>query len=97
MEKMTRKIEKMQELFGTMPGKKCKDCDHLWKVQKRGTRCFKCDVYGDTSSEATDWRMKWDACGLWNKDYKGDIPIVRLNAGGAKKPDEQIEGQMMFL
>jgi len=87
---MLRKIDKMQALFGVTPGKKCRDCNHL----KGGVNEYrKCECYGDSSSEATDWALRYDACGLWNKPYNG-LPIVRLNKGSVKKPEEQIEGQM---
>lgn len=88
-----RKIDKMQLLFGTTPGEKCRDCYHL----KGGVNEYrKCEVYGESSSEATDWALRWNACGLWNKAYGGK-PIVNLNKGGHKKPEEQIEGQMSLF
>lgn len=87
---MTRKIAKMHEMFGFTMGEKCKTCSHL----KGGVNEYrKCEVYGDTRSEATDWALKYDACGLWNKPYSGDVPIVRLN-GGTEKKQIQVDGQI---
>lgn len=87
---MLRKIEKMHQLFGTTPKEKCKTCSHL----HGGVNDYrKCLVYGNSRSEATDWALSWDACGLWNKPYNGDVPIVRLNSG-VIKPNMQCEGQM---
>lgn len=31
----------------------------------------KCTVYGATHSEASDWRKKYEACGLYNKPWSG--------------------------
>jgi len=85
---MKRKIEAMYERFGRSEGK-CKDCIHL----KRGSWNYpKCEVYGMTASEASDFRLKYDACGLFNKPYESDIPIIRLLDRG--KNETPIEGQM---
>ena len=90
---MLRKIDRMHEQFGFTPGEKCKTCIHL----KGGVNQYrKCEVYGESASEATDWALKYNACGLWNKTYNGS-PIVRLNKGSAKKPEEQIDGQMSLF
>lgn len=89
---MKRKIDRMHELFGTLPGQKCRDCYHL----KGGVNEYrKCEVYGRSASEATDWALKYDACGLFNKPYDGDVPIVRLQRGDPKE-EVQIDGQMRF-
>ena len=91
---MLRKIDKMHSLFGVKIGEKCKDCMHL----KGGVNQYrKCEIYGDSASEATDWALKYTACGLWNEDYNGSIPIVRLNKGRVKKLEEQISGQMSLF
>ena len=66
----------MHRLFGTCEGQKCGDCEHFWK-HERGTAYYKCEIYGKSNSEATDWRVKYPACGKFNKPYKGG-QIVRL-------------------
>ena len=90
---MTKKIDKMHELFGVTEGKKCKDCDHLCYYEA-SKRWYKCGIYGNTSSEATDWRLSYDACGLWNREVKPMNPIVNLNKGKRKEPEQPMEGQM---
>lgn len=88
---MARKIDKMHELFGIRWEKKCKDCMHL----KGGVNEYrKCEVYGESASEATDWALKYTACALWNEPYNGGIPIVNLNKGRRKHQEEPIEGQI---
>lgn len=41
----------------------CGQCGHL----RDEYRYFKCEVYGASASEATDWRKKWDACGAFKR------------------------------
>ena len=86
-----RRIEAMHILFGKSPGT-CKECEHF-----RGSvgSYKKCKIYGISSSEATDWAMKWPACGLKNKPYSGDRPIIEV-LKHAKKEQLQVqcEGQM---
>ena len=89
----SRKIEKMHELFGTTEGKKCKTCRHLHGGKNEYR---KCSVYGESHSEASDWCLSYDACGLWNEPYKGDIPIIKLVSGG-NNDDVQIQGQMSIF
>lgn len=90
---MSKKIDLMHELFGEdYRMDKCEICDHLKKV-KIGTRTvYKCECYGITSSEATDWRLRYLACGLIFKEYKG-TSVMKL-VGRIPKEDMQIEGQL---
>ena len=74
---MIRKIEAMHRIYGTGCGK-CKDCPHI--VRKVLDRTYyKCLVYGDSNSEATDWRLKYPACGLIDKPFpEEEIRVVIL-------------------
>ena len=85
-----RKIDLMHREFGFSPGHKCQYCDNLI-VQQANRRYYKCEVYGVTDSEASDWRLSYDACGMYNCGYKGN-PIIRL-VRGYPAPPEQIDGQ----
>lgn len=88
-----RKIDLMHRQFGLSPGNKCKDCSNL-TAHFYDKRYYKCTVYGESASEATDWVLKWDACGMFNKDWHGN-PIVHLVR--PKKIDRQpIAGQKSF-
>ena len=89
-----RKIDLMHSLFGKDEDHQCKDCSNLvtWTYQRK---YFKCACYGESCSESTDWRKKWTACGLFNKEYNG-TPAVRL-ARPERKKDEQIEGQVSLF
>ena len=91
-----RKIDLMHHLFGELPDRKCKDCNHLISHQQ-SRKWYKCEIYGDTSSEASDWRLKYTACGMIdNPDYSGN-PVMNLWRIYNKKPDEQIEGQVSLF
>ena len=85
-----RKIDLMHREFGVCPGKKCQYCDNLI-VQQANRRYYKCEVYGVTDSEASDWRMSYDACGMYNKVYNGN-PVIRM-VKGYPAPPEPLEGQ----
>lgn len=61
------KIETMHNLYGHYDDK-CKNCMHLIKEHGYNKNYYKCEVYGISNSEATDWRLKYDACGLFNKE-----------------------------
>lgn len=94
---MTRKIDTMHEMFGKTHGHKCKECSNLKEHPYRKS-IYKCRVYGMTSSEASDWRLKYDACGMFNKEWDGN-PIIKLyrgrpNRGQAAEP--LIDGQISF-
>ena len=60
--KTHRKIDAMHTLYGTRPGRKCGDCDYLCSYLAN-RRYYKCRLYGVSSSEATDWRLSYEACG----------------------------------
>ena len=86
----TRKIDLMHREFGFSPGHKCQYCDNLI-VQQANRRYYKCEVYGITDSEASDWRLSYDACGMYNKVYDG-IPIIRL-VRPSRNSAEPLDGQ----
>ncbi len=88
------RIKLMHYLFGEDAEHQCKTCDHILTVTKN-RRWNKCKAYGISSSSSTDWRLKWTACGLYNKPYAGDVPIVELKKHMPKPIIEtQCEGQM---
>lgn len=86
---LIRKWDLMYEQFGRAEGK-CKDCSHF---KHRVGGYSKCLIYGDTASEASDWKVSADACGLFNQETKHEN-VIRLVRGVRK--DAPIEGQMSF-
>lgn len=95
---MIRKIEAMHRQFGVLPDKRCEDCSNLIKGRYRGMFLRKCIVYGATHSEASDWRKKYIACGMYDKEWNGTEIIRTLRRGGIPKPSEQpLDGQVDLL
>lgn len=89
-----RKIDLMHREFGFSPGNKCKTCDNLI-VQQANRRYYKCEVYGATDSEASDWRLSYDACGKYNKEYDGR-PIIEM-VRSWPVPEEPLPGQQSLF
>ena len=86
-----QKAKRMYKQFGMITdGRRCKDCDNLIKVGAY----YKCLIYGNTHSEASDWKISNTACGMIDKDYIGR-PIIELRE--RESQDEQIEGQMSLM
>lgn len=92
---MKRKIDAMHLHFGILPDKRCEDCSNLIQGDYHGIHLRKCTVYGATHSEASDWRKKYVACGMYNTEYDGR-PIIELLKCAKRSVDEEqpIEGQM---
>ena len=97
---MRRKIELMHEIYGEGEGV-CKDCKFLLHLSHHDKSYYKCSMYGESASEATDWRCKSPACGL--KNIKSDTlknirPLIHLiKHKGNKKPVDPIQGQMTLF
>ena len=56
-----RKIDAMHAHFGTCEGVQCKGCRHLISGEWHDRRYHKCELYGLSHSEATDWRLSYQA------------------------------------
>ena len=90
-----RKIDAMHKEFGVADGKKCGECPWLHLYRGYGKAWWKCSAYGNSNSEATDWRKKWPACGLIDKSINGLVPMVkRLKHFPKSEPEQPIEGQI---
>lgn len=87
-----RKINLMHQMFGTAAGK-CGDCDHLVEGRYHDRMLRKCEVYGLTHSEASDWAKRWNACGLFNKETNHKN-VMRLVGAKRVQPKEPLEGQI---
>ena len=92
---MEKKIDAMHKYFGELPDKSCIDCSNLIEGYCGNTFVRKCTVYGATHSIATDWRKKYRACGMFNKEWKGR-PIIRIVNSVERKAIEMapLDGQM---
>ena len=91
-----RKIDAMHRRFGPHEGAQCRDCCHLISGDYRGKRYHKCKLYGISHSEATDWRLKYPACGAYNvPEERLDVysPYL-MNLIRERNADPPIEGQI---
>ena len=93
---MNRKSEAMHARFGVLSDKRCEDCSNLIKGYCGNTFVRKCTVYGATHSGASDWRKKYVACGMFNKEWNGAKIIEVCKSENAKRVNEMfpIEGQI---
>ena len=89
---MLRKIDAMHERFGVVPDKRCGECSNLISGRYNTRYLSKCVVYGATHSEASDWKKRNMACGMFNKEWNG-YPIIRRLTPDKAEPVPEIEGQ----
>lgn len=87
-----RKMELMHREFGTTEGKTCGNCSNFVSGKYRDRILRKCTVYGLTHSEASDWAKRWQACGMYGKEWHGG-DIIRLVVP-IKEPTLELEGQI---
>ena len=93
--KTVRMIDAMYRYYGRGTGI-CGNCPHL-KHKFFDRYYYKCSVYGDSNSEATDWKKSYFACGLIDKPFpESDRRIVEL-VGSGRKEEEPLQGQMSWL
>lgn len=71
-----RKIDLMHRQFGICEGHTCRECSNLEHIRANDRPLTKCRVYGCTSSAASDWAQRWQACGMFNKDWEKG-PVIR--------------------
>lgn len=91
-----RKIDIMHRQFGRIDDRQCGYCRNLATIDVHGKKYRKCTVYGETSSEASDWAKYYPACGMYNTEYHGRpvIDLVKRRRPETKPEEEPIEGQM---
>ena len=92
---VAKKIDAMHALYGTADGH-CRDCPHLISGRYHDRILHKCEAYGCTHSEATDWRLKWAACGLKNTPLPDERPVIDRIRGRRDHVEEQLPGQMQI-
>ena len=85
-----KKIDLMHATFGVDPKcRRCKDCPCLVRVTPTSREYYKCSVYGESNSEATDWPGKWLACGRFGKPLApGENTVLHQAKGSARKSTE---------
>lgn len=90
-----RKITAMHNHYGVVNEKNCGQCPWLYRSCGYGKSWYKCAAYGNSNSEATDWRKKWTACGLIDGDINGLAPMLEiLKHESRKEPEKPLKGQI---
>ena len=87
-----RKIEAMHKYYGYGSGR-CEHCPHFQKKVFDKTY-YKCLVYGNSNSEATDWRCSYLACGLIDKPFPTDETRIVNRIIASKRESEPLPGQI---
>ena len=91
---MNKKIDAMHNHYGYSDGI-CGDCPHFIRFRYHDKVLLKCRAYGLTHSEATDWRVKWPACGQKEHPLPEDHkPVFDLIKGQRENTYKPIEGQI---
>jgi hypothetical protein len=93
---MKLQLERMHSAFGRNPVRKCRDCSNLIQGGYCGRNYCKCERYGLSHSESSDWAMRWEACGAFNSPLPdGRRTVLDMSKHAVRKqPDEPLEGQM---
>ena len=63
---MKLQLQRMYQVFGAKQGHICKDCCNFVRGRYHDKFLQKCQRYGLSHSEASDWAQKWTACGMHN-------------------------------
>ena len=92
-----KKIEAMHNEYGKDVEHKCKDCCNLSSYTQSRT-WYKCEAYGNTSGEATDWAKRNTACGKFNIPFDPNktIPLIK-KLKHEPRIDEPLPGQITLL
>ena len=90
----TRKIDLMHKLYEMKGPFRCADCCHLICRYWNGRNYYKCEVYGDSASEATDWKKSNIACGLFNQPTE-ICNVVRAVIN--KREEVVLDGQIEMM
>ena len=92
---MERKIEAMYKYYGRLSEHvHCKECTNFHRGRVGATVVSKCECYGMTHSEATDWKASNEACGLFNLPYSGTPVIELVKHSSRRKLESLIEGEV---
>lgn len=91
---MKKKIDLMLKEFGRSDGHSCSECSNLRLVSCGARSVYKCLVYGNTGSQATDWAKRYPACGMFNKKWN-KAPVMEFVQKQSHREDEyDLPGQM---
>ena len=89
-------IEAMHRQFGRFDDQRCKDCRHLISGEYHDRIYHKCELYGMSHSAATDWRLSYPSCGMYNMHVKRStwVPIFDRINHSPKAQEPPLDGQI---
>lgn len=91
-----RKISAMYEWSGgTDYRHTCYECKNCQKSPKGNRTVYKCLIYGDTDSSASDWKASYIACRAFDQDPP-EIPVIKLGVARNQEP-ELPDGQLSLF
>lgn len=64
--KLAKRLDKMHLMYGRRDDQQCGDCAHFVSVSYANTY-HKCTLYGQSHGPATDWRVRYVACGRFEQ------------------------------
>lgn len=90
-----RKISAMYQWSGgTDYRHTCYECKNCIKVKIGSRYVYKCLIYGNTGSSASDWKASFIACKAFGQDHP-ERPVIEL---GTKKQEQKFpEGQISLF
>lgn len=95
MERWMKKIQAMYKCGGgTDYRHTCHECKNCLRIQKGGRKVYKCRIYGESNSAASDWKASYIACRWFDRVYLGP-PIMRMSE--QKNHREEIQGQISMF
>lgn len=91
-----RKISAMYQYSGgTNYRRTCGECRNCIRVAKGKRSVYKCLAYGNTASNATDWKISYVACRAFDRDPP-KIPVFKSGTGMLEE-ESQFEGQISIF
>ena len=94
-----RKIHAMHKRFDTCGVFHCATCSHLIGGKYHDRQYYKCELYGVTHGESTDWRLSNQACGMYNvpQDMDKWVPVLEQIKHAPRSPEPPLEGQIRII
>ncbi|PKN85921.1 MAG: hypothetical protein CVU46_09560 [Chloroflexi bacterium HGW-Chloroflexi-8] len=62
---LPKRIQHMRIVHGRRDDKTCGDCRHFHVLGGYARNYYKCELFRLSHGTATDWRVRWPACGKW--------------------------------
>jgi hypothetical protein len=93
---MKKQLERMHMVYGKSHVLKCGTCCNFVRDRYHDRMLQKCERYGLTHSEASDWAQSWEACGMHNVPLpENERPMIERCKGTREATYiENIPGQV---